>query len=78
MTQDGALLCRVRPDAAYMSENIEKDLLPSVGLAHDPVGILQGYQWIKHIPAEGGQVFMAHDAEGYISTVTLHNFTSSS
>jgi N-acyl homoserine lactone hydrolase len=53
-------------DAAYMSENIEKDLLPSVGLAYDPVGILQGYQWIKHIrDSEGGQVFMAHDAEGY-------------
>jgi len=53
-------------DAAYMSENIEKDLLPSVGLAYDPVGILQGYQWIKHIrDSEGAQVFMAHDAEGY-------------
>ena len=53
-------------DTAYLPENLEKDLLPSIGLAYDPVGILQGYQWIKHIrDSEGGQVFMAHDAEGY-------------
>jgi N-acyl homoserine lactone hydrolase len=53
-------------DASYLPENLEKDLLPSIGLAYDPVGILQGYQWIKHIrDSEGGQVFMAHDAEGY-------------
>jgi N-acyl homoserine lactone hydrolase len=53
-------------DAAYLPESLEKDLLPSVGLAYDPVGILQGYQWIKQIrDSEGAQVFMAHDAEGY-------------
>jgi glyoxylase-like metal-dependent hydrolase (beta-lactamase superfamily II) len=53
-------------DTAYLPENLDKDLLPSIGLAYDPVGILQGYQWIKHIrDSEGGQVFMAHDAEGY-------------
>jgi N-acyl homoserine lactone hydrolase len=59
-------LPKTTSDAAYMSENIEKDLLPSAGVAYDPVGIRQGYQWIKHIrDSEGGQVFMAHDAEGY-------------
>jgi N-acyl homoserine lactone hydrolase len=53
-------------DAAYLPDSLEKDLLPSVGLAYDPAGILQGYQWIKHIrDSEGAQVFMAHDAEGY-------------
>jgi N-acyl homoserine lactone hydrolase len=41
---------------SYLPENLEKDLLPSIGLAYDPVGILQGYQWIKHIrDSEGGQ-----------------------
>jgi N-acyl homoserine lactone hydrolase len=53
-------------DAAYLPENFEKDLLPSVGLAYDPAGIMQGYQWIKMMrDVEGAQVFMAHDAEGY-------------
>lgn len=53
-------------DAAYLPENLDKDLLPSIGLAYDPAGILRGYQWIKHIrDSEGAQVFMAHDAEGY-------------
>ena len=52
-------------DACYLPENLEKDLLPSVGLAYDPAGIMQGYQWIKHLRDEGAQVFMAHDAEGY-------------
>jgi N-acyl homoserine lactone hydrolase len=53
-------------DAAYLPENFEKDLLPSVSLAYDPAGIMQGYQWIKQMrDLEGAQVFMAHDAEGY-------------
>jgi glyoxylase-like metal-dependent hydrolase (beta-lactamase superfamily II) len=53
-------------DAAYLPENFEKDLLPSVGLAYDPVGIMQGYQWIKEKrDVEGAKIFMAHDAEGY-------------
>jgi len=53
-------------DAAYLPENLDKDLLPSIGLAYDPAGILRGYQWIKHLrDSEGAQVFMAHDAEGY-------------
>jgi glyoxylase-like metal-dependent hydrolase (beta-lactamase superfamily II) len=53
-------------DACYMPENLDKDLLPSVGLAYDPAGILRGYAWIKHLrDLEGAQVFMAHDAEGY-------------
>ena len=53
-------------DTAYLPENLDKDLLPSIGLAYDPAGILRGYQWIKHLrDSEGAQVFMAHDAEGY-------------
>lgn len=53
-------------DTCYLPENLAKDLLPSIGLAYDPAGILRGYQWIKHLrDAEGAQVMMAHDAEGF-------------
>ncbi|MBV9756885.1 MAG: N-acyl homoserine lactonase family protein [Alphaproteobacteria bacterium] len=53
-------------DTCYLPENLAKDLLPSIGLAYDPAGILRGYQWIKHLrDAEGADVLMAHDAEGF-------------
>jgi N-acyl homoserine lactone hydrolase len=53
-------------DAAYLPENLDKDLLPSVGLSYDPAGIIRGYQWIKHLrDVEGADVLMAHDAEGF-------------
>jgi glyoxylase-like metal-dependent hydrolase (beta-lactamase superfamily II) len=53
-------------DDCYLPENLDKDLLPSVSLTYDPAGMLQGYQWIKHLrDGEGAQVFMAHDAEGF-------------
>jgi glyoxylase-like metal-dependent hydrolase (beta-lactamase superfamily II) len=53
-------------DVCYLPENLDKDLLPSVSLAYDPAGMLQGYQWIKRLrDSDGAQVFMAHDAEGY-------------
>jgi N-acyl homoserine lactone hydrolase len=53
-------------DTCYLPENLQKDLLPSIGLAYDPAGILRGYQWIKHLrDSEGAQVMMAHDAEGF-------------
>ena len=53
-------------DTCYLPENLAKDLLPSIGLAYDPAGILRGYQWIKHLrDSEGAQVMMAHDAEGF-------------
>ena len=28
-------------DACYLPENLEKDILPSVGLAYDPAGMLE-------------------------------------
>jgi glyoxylase-like metal-dependent hydrolase (beta-lactamase superfamily II) len=53
-------------DVCYLPENLAKDLLPSISLAYDPAGMLQGYQWIKQLrDTQGAQVFMAHDAEGY-------------
>jgi len=53
-------------DACYLMENLQKDLLPSVGLSFDPAGIINGYTWIKHLmTTEGADVIMAHDAEGF-------------
>ena len=53
-------------DACYMPENLEKDILPSIGLTYDPSEMINGYAYIKRIrDTEKGQVFMAHDIEGF-------------
>jgi len=47
-----------------LMENLQKDILPSVTLAYDPAGMLDGYAWIKHLmSAEGADVIFAHDAD---------------
>jgi N-acyl homoserine lactone hydrolase len=51
-------------DTCYLMDNLQKDILPSVGLAYDPAGILNGYAWIKHLmSAEGADVIFAHDPD---------------
>jgi len=53
-------------DVCYLMENLQKDIMPSVGLAYDPAGILDGYAWIKHLmSAESADVIFAHDAETF-------------
>jgi N-acyl homoserine lactone hydrolase len=53
-------------DVCYLMENLQKDILPSVGLAYNPAGILDGYAWIKRLmTTEGADVIFAHDAETY-------------
>jgi len=53
-------------DVCYLMENLQKDILPSVGLAYNPAGILDGYAWIKHLmSAEGADVIVAHYAETF-------------
>ena len=53
-------------DTCYLMENLQKDILPSVALAYDPSGILDGYAWVKHLmSAEGADVIFAHDAETF-------------
>ena len=53
-------------DACYLMENLQKDILPSVAIAYDPEGMLDGYAWIKHLmSAEGADVIFAHDAETF-------------
>jgi hypothetical protein len=45
---------------------LQKDILPSVALAYDPAGMLDGYAWVKHLmSAEGADVIFAHDAETF-------------
>jgi N-acyl homoserine lactone hydrolase len=51
-------------DVCYLMDNLQKDILPSVGLAYNPAGIIEAYGWIKHLmSAEGADVIFAHDAE---------------
>jgi glyoxylase-like metal-dependent hydrolase (beta-lactamase superfamily II) len=53
-------------DACYLRENLEKDILPSIGLAYNPTEMLNGYAYIKRVrDTENGDVLMAHDAEGF-------------
>jgi glyoxylase-like metal-dependent hydrolase (beta-lactamase superfamily II) len=53
-------------DVCYLMENLQKDIMPSVGLAYNPAGILDGYAWIKHLMAvESADVIFAHDAETF-------------
>jgi glyoxylase-like metal-dependent hydrolase (beta-lactamase superfamily II) len=53
-------------DVCYLMENLQKDILPSVALAYDPAGMLDGYAWVKHLmSAEGADVIFAHDAETF-------------
>ena len=53
-------------DTCYLMDNLQKDILPSVALAYDPAGILNGYAWIKHLmSAEGADVIFAHDPETF-------------
>jgi N-acyl homoserine lactone hydrolase len=55
-------------DACYLPENLAKDILPSIGLTFDPSEMLNGYAYIRRVrDMEKGQVFMAHDAEGFKS-----------
>jgi N-acyl homoserine lactone hydrolase len=53
-------------DVCYLMDNLQKDILPSVALAYNPAGIIDGYAWIKHLMStEGADVIFAHDAETF-------------
>ena len=53
-------------DAAYFRDNVEKNLIPNIVVAYDPVGIVKGYDWIRRIIAtENGSFFTAHDPDGF-------------
>ncbi len=51
-------------DASYSSENLNQNILPSIGLAYDPTGILNGYAYIRRQrDLEHGDVIFAHDPD---------------
>ena len=53
-------------DAAYFRENVEKNLIPNIALAYDPVGIVKGYDWIRRMKAtENANFFTAHDPDAF-------------
>jgi N-acyl homoserine lactone hydrolase len=53
-------------DVCYLMENLQKDILPSVALAYNPAGMIDGYSWIKHLmSAESADVIFAHDPETF-------------
>ena len=44
-------------DLCYSKENLDKDILPSIGLVYDPTGMLDGYHYVKSaINREHGDV----------------------
>jgi N-acyl homoserine lactone hydrolase len=53
-------------DTCYLQENLQKDILPSIGLTYSPTEMLNGYAYIKRVrDTEKGDVLMAHDADGF-------------
>ena len=34
-------------DAVYLQENLDKNILPSIGSVYDPPGMLDAYAWVK-------------------------------
>jgi glyoxylase-like metal-dependent hydrolase (beta-lactamase superfamily II) len=53
-------------DACYLKENLDKDILPSIGLVYSPSDMLEGYAWIKRVrDSEKGDVIFAHDPDTF-------------
>jgi glyoxylase-like metal-dependent hydrolase (beta-lactamase superfamily II) len=53
-------------DNVYFRENAEKNILPSIGLAYSPSGIMNAYEWIRYqVATEKADFFTAHDPDAY-------------
>lgn len=51
-------------DAVYLQENLDKNILPSIGSVYDPVGMLDAYAWVKRVrDVEGADIIYAHDPD---------------
>jgi glyoxylase-like metal-dependent hydrolase (beta-lactamase superfamily II) len=51
-------------DAVYLEENLNGDILPSVGSVYSPEGMLDAYQFVKYLrDAEGADIIYAHDPD---------------
>ena len=55
-------------DAVYLKENLERNLLPSVGSVYDPTGMLDAYAWVRRLrDTENATVMYAHDPDEFKS-----------
>jgi len=53
-------------DVCYLMDNLNKDILPSIGLTFNPTGMFDAYQYIKRVrDTEKGDVIFAHDPDVY-------------
>ena len=47
-------------------ENLDKNILPSVGSVYDPVGMLDAYAWVRRVrDVEGADIIYAHDPDTF-------------
>ncbi len=53
-------------DAVYLQENLDKNILPSIGSVYNPVGMLDAYAWVKRVrDVEGADIIYAHDPDTF-------------
>ena len=53
-------------DAVYLQENLDKNILPSIGSVYDPVGMLDAYAWVKRVrDSKAPTSSMAHDPDAF-------------
>jgi N-acyl homoserine lactone hydrolase len=53
-------------DAVYLTENLEKNILPSIGSVYNPPGMLDAYAWVRRVrDVEGADIMMAHDPDAF-------------
>jgi N-acyl homoserine lactone hydrolase len=51
-------------DAVYLQENLDKNILPSIGSVYNPPGMLDAYAWVKRVrDLEGADIIYAHDPD---------------
>jgi N-acyl homoserine lactone hydrolase len=51
-------------DVIYLSENLDKNLLPGVGSVYDPQGMLDAYAWVRRLrDTDKADVIFAHDPD---------------
>jgi hypothetical protein len=53
-------------DAVYLKENLDRNLLPSIGSVYNPPGMLDAYAWVRRLQdTERADVIFAHDPDTF-------------
>jgi N-acyl homoserine lactone hydrolase len=53
-------------DTIYLQENLDKNLLPSIGSVYNPPGMLDAYAWVRRVrDLEGADVIFSHDPDTF-------------